>query len=126
LLRIFQPLIKYLPKPPPLDFQDRQAARDHLTYSVFPTRGVIETDKLLAQMREVLSEVSIPTLVIHSLSDRGVPIENAHHLANAITSSNVETLFVEQGGHVVLLEPDREIAADAIAQFIKHHSRDQP
>lgn len=125
LLNILQSLIKSLPKPPPLDFVDRQAAKDHLTYSVFPTRGVIETDKLLLQMRTALSQVTTPVLVIHSLKDRGVPIENADKITSALVASEVENLFLDEGGHVVLLEPDRDKAAKAIIQFINKHTREQ-
>jgi carboxylesterase len=112
-------LIKALPKPPPLDFLDRKAAKNHLTYSVFPTRGVLETDRLLTQMRRVLPQITIPVLVIHSQRDRGVPIDNAKKLVDALGSHQVETLFLEDSGHVVLLEPERERAAKKIITFIQ-------
>jgi carboxylesterase len=118
-LRIIQNVIKKLPKPPPLDFHNEQAAKEHLTYSMFPTRGIIETDKLLDQMRRALPQLSMPVLVIHSLTDRGVPIDNANKITHALGSNNVETLFVEESGHVVLLDPERERAADAIVRFIR-------
>lgn len=121
--RIIQSLIKFLPKPPPLDFHDRQAAKDHLTYSVLPIRGIIEIDKLLDQMQRTLPQLSIPVLVIHSLTDRGVPIDNAHKIAHALGSDTVETLFVEESGHVVLLEPERQRAANTIIKFILNSTR---
>jgi len=118
-LSFVQSLVKALPKPPPLDFLDRQAAKDHLTYSVFPTRGVLETDRLLTQMRRVLPQITIPVLVIHSQRDRGVPIDNAEKLVDAIGKYKVETLILEDSGHVVLLEPERERAAKKIITFIQ-------
>jgi carboxylesterase len=123
ILGISQFLVRSLPKPPPMDFLDQQAAKDHLTYSVFPTRGVLETDHLLTQMRRALPQITIPVLVIHSRQDRGVPIDNAEKLINALGSHKLETLFIENSGHVVLLEPERQHAANVIIEFILNTTR---
>ena len=125
ILGVFQYLLRSIPKPPPLDFLDKQAAKDHLTYSVFPTRGVIETARLLTQMRRVLPQITIPVLVIHSRKDKGVPINNAEELINALGSQGSESFFVENSGHVVLLEPERQHAANAIIEFILNTTRRQ-
>jgi carboxylesterase len=118
-LRIIGGVIRNLPKPPPLDFHDRQAAKDHLTYSVFPTQGVIEVDRLLDQMRRALPQITIPVLVIHSHQDRGVPLDNAESIIKSLESAKVESLFIERSGHVILLEPERDRAAEAIVNFIE-------
>ena len=118
-LRIIGAVIRNLPKPPPLDFHDRQAAKDHLTYSVFPTQGIIEVDRLLDQMRKVLPLLTLPVFIIHSCTDRGVPIDNAYKILKALGSAEVETLYIEESGHVVLLEPERERTAEAIVKFIR-------
>ena len=118
-LRIIGGVIRNLPKPPPLDFHDRQAAKDHLTYSVFPTQGVIEVDRLLDQMRRALPQITIPVLVIHSHQDRGVPLDNAESIIKSLESAKVESLFIERSGHVILLEPERDRAAETIVNFIE-------
>ena len=122
-LSFVQSLVVALPKPPALDFQDRQAAKDHLTYSVFPTRGVLEADRLLTLMPKALPSLNLPVLVIHSRRDRGVPIDNAEKLVDALGSHQVETLYIEDSGHVVLLEPERQRAANAIIEFILNTTR---
>jgi carboxylesterase len=119
VIGLLQILVKFLPKPPPLDFIDRQAAKDHLTYSVFPSRGVLETHRLLARMRKVLPQLSIPILVIHSQKDRGVPMVNAESIIKSLEAAKVESLFIERSGHVILLEPERDRAAEAIVNFIE-------
>lgn len=111
-------LVRSLPKPPPLDFVDRDAARDHLTYSVFPSRGILECDQLIKEMHKCLPKISIPVLVIHSKTDRGVPLENADRIIHEIGSESVRALILDGGGHVVLLEPERERAAAGIIEFI--------
>jgi carboxylesterase len=70
-----------------------------------------------------LPQITIPVLVIHSQRDRGVPIDNAEKLVDAIGNHNVETLFIEDSGHVVLLEPERQRAANAIIEFILNTTR---
>lgn len=121
VLDLLQVFIRSLPKPPPLDFEDRDASKDHLTYPVFPSRGILECDKLFNGMHACLPKISIPVLVVHSKKDRGVPIENADRIIQAIGSEEVRSLHLERGGHVILLEPERERAAAEIIEFIQDY-----
>jgi esterase/lipase len=50
-------------------------------------------------------------------------MDNAEKLITTLGTKNLETLFIENSGHVVLLEPERQRAADAIIEFIHTATR---
>ncbi|MCH7587494.1 MAG: alpha/beta fold hydrolase [Chloroflexi bacterium] len=118
LLRPLSIFIRTVPKPPPLDYVDPQAAKQHLTYSVFPLRALPEIAEMFEEMRQVLPQLSLPTLLIHSLKDRGVPISNVDELSEHFGGSELEILKVENSGHVIVLEPERERVLAAMVAFI--------
>ncbi len=115
--------LRNLPKPPPLDYHDPEASSDHLTYSVFPTRAIPELAVLLEEMRRVLPDISVPTLLIHSHADRGVPHKNATTILDQLGTKRAKILTVHRSGHVITLEPERERVADSIISFVANLSR---
>lgn len=120
-LRIIKPLSLVVPfvKQGPDEFRNPEAAKDHVSYPVMPTKSVIQLRDLLTDMRESLPNISVPVLVIHSRNDPGVHPQNAERLFAALTTPQKKLFFVENSGHVITREPDRELAFKAIDDFIK-------
>jgi esterase/lipase len=58
------------------DMLDEEQKAAHANYTVYPTRSIIELNKLLAKTRRRVPEISIPVLLIHSKADQGVPFIN--------------------------------------------------
>jgi len=68
-------------------------------------------------VRDRLTEVSVPTLVIHSLGDRRIPVTIGRDIAAAIP--NAEFLGLESDGHLLLgREPASQVFVDAVSEFI--------
>lgn len=68
-------------------------------------------------VRERLSEVSVPTLVIHSLGDRRIPVTTGRDIAAAIP--NAEFLGLDSDGHLLLgREPASQVFVKAVSEFI--------
>ena len=118
MLRLTQVVLRYLPKPPPLDYRDPEAARNHLGYAWIPTRAALETGVVLAEMRRSLPAVHAPVLMIHSHGDRGVPPSNARWVFERLGSREKSLLWLQNSGHVITLEPERKRAFKAAADFI--------
>lgn len=69
-------------------------------------------------VRDRLAEVSVPTLVIHSLGDRRIPITIGRDIAAAIP--NAEFFGLESDGHLLLgREPASKAFVDAVRDFVK-------
>lgn len=118
-LKALSPLLPFVPKPPPLDYQDRTAAREHLSYPVLPMRSVIEIAELLAVLRAELPAVRAPVLVMHSRRDGGVSPLNAAALYRRLGSPHKQLHWIENSGHVMTVEPARHQVYVKAARFVE-------
>ena len=109
----------YLPKLPPWDYRDQEAAQAHLTYPVLPIRAVTEIARLLAEMRERLPGIRVPVLLMHSIHDGGVSPENARSIFEQLGSEQKRLLWIENSGHTMTVEPARQQVYDSAAEFVE-------
>jgi pimeloyl-ACP methyl ester carboxylesterase/DNA-binding SARP family transcriptional activator len=73
-------------------------------------------------VRDRLRQVGVPTLVIHSLRDRRIPVSSGRDIAASIP--NAEFLGLESDGHLLLgREPASRVFVDAVRQFIARAPR---
>ena len=116
-------VIPYLPKPPPMDYRDREAARNHLTYPVMPVHAITETAQLLTVMRARLAEVRVPVLLMHSIHDGGVSPANARSIYEQLGSAQKQLLWLENSGHVLTVEPAHRQVYESAAGFVERWSQ---
>jgi carboxylesterase len=103
----------------PADWHNPVAARDHVEYPYIPTRAIIQLRDLLSEMRQSLPKVQVPALIIHSRQDGSVSPCNAEQILAHLGSQDKHLLWVENSGHVIPREPDRQIAFQAAHEFIQ-------
>jgi carboxylesterase len=123
-IRFLSPLVPTVKKGPP-DWRNPEAVKDHVEYSIYPTRGVIQLRELLSEMRSALPLVRAPALIVHSKRDGGVPPHNAEQILRALGSQDKQLLWVENSGHVIPREPDRHLVFTKIDEFI-HRVQNSP
>ncbi len=103
----------------PTDAHNEAAIRQHVDYPYIPTRSIIQLRDLLAEMQNALPQVQAPGLIIHSRQDHSVLPHNAEQIMAAMSSKDKQLLWVENSGHVITEEPDRQLAFKAIDGFIR-------
>ena len=101
------------------DWHNPQAPKDHVDYPYFPTRSLLELQELLRVMRSELPAIRIPALIVQSHGDHTVPPESMDYLFEHISSADKTRLWVDDSGHVVIREPERERIFAASKQFLK-------
>jgi carboxylesterase len=101
------------------DWHDRAMEHEHVDYPSYPTRSIVELRDLLVVMRQSLPKVSVPVLLIHSRADGGVPPENMQRIYNALGSSDKSMLWLENSGHVVTRDQEREKVFEAALAFVE-------
>lgn len=114
LLRWF---LRSVPKGPP-DWKNPEAALDHVEYPHYPTAGILQLRDLLAVMRAELPRIHAPALLVQSRLDRSVAPENMPLLYQSLGSQAKSMLWLENSGHVVTREPERDFLFQSISQFI--------
>jgi carboxylesterase len=108
---------KVLKGPP--DWHNPDAASDHVEYPYYPTRAIAELRDLLDEMRAALPRIQVPVILIHSHQDGGVPPHNAEQIYSKLTVADKTLLWVENSGHVITREPDRQQVFETAAAFIQ-------
>jgi carboxylesterase len=115
LIRFIQPRVT---KGPP-DWHNPEAPKSHVDYPFYPTIAIGELDKLLIEMRRALPSIRVPVLLVHSRQDNGVPPENLQAIYDHLDTPRKESLWVENSGHVITEEPQRERVFQATNAFIQ-------
>jgi carboxylesterase len=120
-LRVIKPIQWLMPRVAKgqADWRNPEAARDHVDYPDYPTRSILEVRDLLVEMRRALPQVSTPVLLAHSRQDESVPPQNAQQIFEHLGSSDKQILWVENSGHVIIREPERERVFEAAQTFIQ-------
>ena len=96
------------------DIADPEA--DEASYDETPLRPLLSMIMAAEQVRERLSEIQIPTLIITSKQDHVVNPEDSDVLAERI-SGPVERLWLEKSYHVATLDYDRAEVESATVEF---------
>lgn len=119
---ILSKFVPYLPKhsgPPGSGWVDQEARKDHISYPQNPVRSVGQLNKFLNEMRAVLPQIKIPALLIHSRDDRYILAENMTGIYNDLGSPDKEMLWIENSGHNLPRDAQREKVFAAAVDFIR-------
>jgi len=103
------------------DWHDPQAGLEHLSYQRYPLQGVIELIQLLKETRQVLPEITLPTLLIQSRNDGLVPPENMPAIYTSLGTPEEQKhmVWVENSGHVVTRDTAKERVFQSVFEFIE-------
>jgi len=116
--RVFSLILPTLPSRPS-DWHDHEAERQHVSYPKLPTRMIPELRSLLAEMRAALPKVRAPALLVHSRQDGDVPPENMELIYQDLGSADKQMLLVENSGHNIPRDAERERVFRAAHEFIQ-------
>jgi len=86
-------------------------------YSEFPGVTVYETFRLIREVKRDLSGHVAPLLIVHSTEDDMASLKNATFLASNVSSSQVETFYVDDTYHVLTLDKRKNDVAARVAEF---------
>lgn len=86
-------------------------------YSEFPGVTIRETFRLIAAVKRDLPVLTAPLLIVHSTEDDMASLENARFLASEVSSTSVETFYVDDTYHVLTLDKRRDDVAARVAEF---------
>ncbi|MCX7150092.1 MAG: alpha/beta fold hydrolase [Rhodocyclales bacterium] len=84
-----------------------------------PAVTILESVRLIRATRKALPGVHVPTLIVHANEDDMASVKNAHYVAKWISSSKVETFFVDDSYHVLTLDKRKYDIAHRLADFFR-------
>ncbi|HEX7976300.1 MAG TPA: alpha/beta fold hydrolase [Anaerolineales bacterium] len=106
----------------PPDWRDLKAGADHIDYPRYPTRAIAQLRDLAAEMRLSLPLVRVPVLLIHSCEDTGggsFDPESMQKIYASLGVADKRMLWVEDSGHVITRDQQREQVFGAAAAFVQ-------
>ena len=117
-IKLFRFFLHAQEKGPP-DWHDPEPEKDHIDYHAYPINGIIQINDLLAEMRTNLPDITAPVLLIHSRQDKGVEPSNMEKIDNDLETQDKTTLWIEDSGHVIIRDAERERVFQAVYEFIQ-------
>ena len=125
ILRPVLPLLStvwhFFPKGEP-DWHDIELHKDHLEYPAYPIRVATELHRLIDVVQKDLPNITVPVLIIHSIKDATVPYQHAEKIHETIGSRDRELLWLENSGHNMTRDSERDKVFHATAAFIQRLS----
>lgn len=101
------------------DWRNTEAAKDHTDYPYYSSRSIIQLNRLINVMREELPKISIPVLLVQSRQDATIPADSMDTIFNEIRSDDKSKFWVNNSGHVVIREPEREMIFTEVKSFLR-------
>lgn len=110
---------KTIPKGPG-DWKDKEAEKLQASYPVNPIRAGLEVNLLIYEMITGLPMVTAPALLIYSKDDQTVRPEERHaeQIYEKLGSQVKKLVWIENSGHVLTRDLQRETVFKAVADFI--------
>jgi len=105
------------------DTLDQKTSKDHADYHAYPTRSIAELNELVDTLHNYLDQIRIPVLLINSKNDKTVPPSHAENYRHEIPSNHFELVTLENSGHVITEDIEREIVFTAALTFIRKYSK---
>jgi carboxylesterase len=119
--RIFRWLstrVRYLPRFDYHMVRDWTLAKDLPRFRKLPAHFTYEGIKLGRYVRENLSKITCPILVVQAKYDNRVDPAGAWKILEAVNSKDKALFYAENSGHVVLLDIDRVAVHEAVGEFL--------
>ncbi|MFQ6015065.1 MAG: alpha/beta hydrolase [Anaerolineae bacterium] len=120
--RAIRGLLRYLVVGPPPILRNPAALADHLSYQHVPQRCALPLAFSMHQLDVNLHRVEVPTLLIHSRLDAVVSPESMLYIYQQIGSVEKEMVWLENSGHVIPEDYEKERVFQLVYQFVKNRS----
>jgi carboxylesterase len=97
---------------------DKQAYKEHISYPQNPLHAIGELNKLLSKMQAALSQITVPTLLIHSRDDNYVLKDSMPLIHASLTMPDKQMVWIEGSGHVITRDAQRQKVFETAARFV--------
>ena len=108
------------------DITDADARQSQISYTADPVHAAIDLERSGRALRERLSEVRCPTLILHGALDRVCPVGNAWRVANLLGTSDVRVVILPRSRHIITRDVERTHVARELREFYTRIAAQSP
>ncbi len=105
------------------DLHDEQALAARVAYDLTPTRSAEQALLFFRELFYRLPEVTAPVLLVHSRRDQTVEPGTMPRIFQRLGSADKTMIWLENSGHIVTEDMDRELLYAAIRGFVRRLSQ---
>jgi carboxylesterase len=111
-----------IPKRGGVDIADAAVRALAPSLNAFPIAGLHHLIALADAAAADVPFITAPVLIVHGRLDRTVPLDVSENLASRLGSSIVERLWLDDSGHLVAVDRDRNAVAESVSAFLAQHA----
>lgn len=116
---LLHPFVGMHRKGRPADVRDQAVLEQVRSYDRYPLSAANELLRLCNHVYDDLSEVRQPALLIHSVRDNTVPVDNVHLIARRIRSVSKKVVILKESYHVITLDVEKEQVNNEVLRFVQ-------
>lgn len=122
-LPIIKHFIKWYYSSGELDLTDPEAGQRLFFYRRVPLVFGEQVSRLLQEVRNSLSRVKVPVLIMQGRCDRTIPADSAQILFDSLGTSDKEIVWWPNSGHAITVDSEREAVWAYAYTFIAAHTQ---
>lgn len=115
-------VLPYFPKP---SRPGRSKMPNRFAYDVYPLKASGSMLGLRQLVKQEVSQLTTPILIIQSHKDESVDPRSLAWLSERISHAPQEIMLLADSGHIATMGPEQGLLADKVVQFIQAYSDDQ-
>jgi carboxylesterase len=123
MARLFRMSAAAIPKTGGVDAVDPVVRRTAPSIEAYPITALHHLITLTDAAAADAPSVTAPALIVHGRQDRTVPLDVSEQLAASLGSDVVERLWLEDSGHLVAADCDRDKVAAVVSDFLARQAR---
>lgn len=90
-----------------------------ISYDKYPLDALSSMLELIEKVKENLPSVTNPTLIIQSRVEKTVKPKSANYINKNIGSKKKQLIWLENSGHMIVLDSQHDAVFEKIAEFLK-------
>lgn len=91
----------------------------NISYDKYPLKALSSMLELIEKVKENLPSITNPTLIIQSRVEKTVKYKSASYINKNIGSNKKQIIWLENSGHMIVLDSQREAVFEKISEFLK-------
>jgi carboxylesterase len=115
------PVLRWRTKPNGPDVRNQAAGARLQSYDIYPTAALKELLQIMRIVREELSKVEAPLLIMHGRHDATMSLRNVEVLRRSVSSQDIQIEILDNSAHVVTVDYDDEKVKSETLKFIRRH-----
>ena len=116
-------VVKFRKKQGGEDVRDLDAKPKLGSYQQYPFSAVAELFRLTDHVRDELSKIAQPILIMHSVKDHTIPFPNAQTIYDSVSSVEKRKFDLRESYHLITVDVEKEIVQKEVLDFIKRQSK---